>query len=149
MISINMESKPAAERRVARTKTSTCSRRKRQPLFFAKYKSALFVIAATWSFTIFTKDVVRSARLVGNCDAQNECVLHSHVSDVESQKLCHRPDFSVFWNRGHERYLVQCRKGNASEDNEIWIIEEKSKFFGKLYFGRFFKKSALNVVAYS
>ncbi|MGF6964857.1 hypothetical protein OKW43_001862 [Paraburkholderia sp. WC7.3g] len=109
----------------------------------AAYKQTLFVLMVTWSAIAYAKDTAGSVQLLGNCDEQNECVVNLNASGSQWEKLCDSPDFSVLWTKRGERYLVQCRSRSTSEENVVWIIDVKTGFFGKLYFGRFFKKSIL------
>ena len=96
-----------------------------------------------WSVTAFAKNAGDSSLLVGNCDEKNECAVNVSASDPRWARLCDSSDLSVHWAKGLGRYLIQCRSGGTSEENVVWLIDLKAEFFGKLYFGRFFKKSAL------
>ena len=96
-----------------------------------------------WLSIAYAQDKDVSEQIVGNCDEQNVCVVNFNNSDSHREKLCTSPDFSVLWYRGSERYLFQCRSESTSEENTIWIVDKKTDFFGKLHFGRFIKKSAL------
>ncbi|KAB0640113.1 hypothetical protein [Burkholderia stagnalis] len=112
---------------------------------YAAYKWLFFALVATWSHFALAKYMGGSANLSGNCDSQNECVVNLGAPWSRWRGLCNSSDFSALWSKGGERYLIQCRSGDTSEDSVVWVIDAKTGFFGKLYFGRFFKKGALAV----
>ncbi|CAG4895288.1 hypothetical protein [Paraburkholderia gardini] len=39
--------------------------------------------------------------------------------------------------------MIQCKSGDTAEDNVVWIVDQSAKFFGRLNFGRFITKSAI------
>ena len=58
-------------------------------------------------------------------------------------ELCNSSDFSVTWNQGDGKYLIQCRSGNSDEDNVVWAVNPNAGLFARLNYGRFIKKSVL------
>jgi len=108
---------------------------------YVVYKQISVLLAIIFLFGAVAKGADGSAQLQDNCDKHNECTLNLNVSDRQWRGLCNSPELSMFWTKGRDRYLVQCRGDGTSEDNRVWVIDEKAGFFGKLYFGRFFKKS--------
>ena len=98
-----------------------------------------------WSSIALANDSGSSIPLLGNCDDHSECSVNLNVSGHELDDMCDYPDFSAFWIRGGDRYLVQCRNGGTSEENLVWVIDAKYGKFWELNFGRFFKKSMLEL----
>ncbi|CAN0623438.1 conserved exported protein of unknown function [Burkholderia multivorans] len=111
----------------------------------AAYKWMLFVWVMTWSSIVFANGASGSVPLLGNCDGHGECSVNLNASGHQWGDICDSLEFSAFWVRGEERYLVQCRNGGTSEENLIWVVDAKAGKFWELYFGRFFKRSLLEL----
>lgn len=111
---------------------------------FTGQLAEILIVGCALVGALGAEEVGRSfGKIVGNCDERDECVVNVGVSDFEWRKLCDSPDLSVHWTRGQERYLVQCRSGGTSDENMVWIVDLEADIFGRLHFGRFFKKSVL------
>lgn len=110
---------------------------------FAAYSWLLATLIAGWSPVGFAENGAENGGLVGSCNSEQECVVSIHFSEPAQHGLCESSDLSVLWVRESGKYLIQCRSGDTSEDNVVWVIDLSAKFFGRLNYGRFITKSAI------
>ncbi|MEK6348859.1 MAG: hypothetical protein V4764_15355 [Burkholderia sp.] len=110
---------------------------------FAVYRNMALAVML-WPLLALPAEIGDTGGLGGTCDARGECVANLSAVKAPWRRLCDSSDFLVLWNRSRERYLVQCKNGDTSDDGPIWLVDRRSGFFGELNVGRAFKKSVID-----
>ena len=110
---------------------------------FAGYKWVLVALLVSCSSVSLAENKPKVEDLAGSCNSAQECVVSILVQGSAPPRLCESSDLSALWIRESRKYLIQCRSGDTAEDNTVWIVDQGAKFYGRLNYGRFITKSAV------
>jgi hypothetical protein len=109
----------------------------------AAYKTIPLILLMGWQSFAIGQGANAYGIFAGDCSDESECVVVLHSQNLALRELCDSTDFSVSWTQGADKYLIQCRSRDTSEDNVVWVVDRKMGLFFRLNYGRFIKKSAL------
>lgn len=109
---------------------------------YVEFRLLVVGLLLAWSAFSYSWASGVMGNIVGACDDSDECF--AHVKDgLIDKKLCDASDLSVFWNKGVEVYLIQCRRSVSMEDNILWVVHLKSSEVLRLNYGRYVSRKYL------
>jgi len=123
---------------VEQVRISICFRRMRLRMYEI-CRVILIVIITSCAVFGSNLTLAASSDFAGGCASGHDCIFQIR-NDTQSKALCYSKYFSVVWQNGSSKYLLECRSGGTAEDNTIWIVERKMNLLKRLNFGRFIEK---------
>jgi hypothetical protein len=103
------------------------------------------IAIAGWSSVGLAKTETVSEISAGGCNDAHECVVSFNREALTPDRLCQSSGLSALWLQGSGKYLIQCKSGDTAENNVVWIVDSNAKFFGRLNYGRFITRSAVEI----